>query len=161
MEDEGYGSEQGFQKKPVPKMNEEKQRQQNIKGLQGIVDTLTEDVVKALDIKQEKKRLTERLRMLRAQEIELKELVGDLKRTRDTLQQEVEKKRNEISAMQSNIGLLKSDRAKLSSERVSMQEHIKGLESEKAQMAVSLEKTNDMLVRLRRQIEAFDEEIKK
>jgi chromosome segregation ATPase len=136
------------------------QRLENIKGLEDIVDTLTEDVVKALDIKEEKKRLVGKIRQLKQQEAELKEVVGDLKTTRDKLQMELQKKAEDIGILQSKIANLKEDRAKLSSEKVTLKDQIKNLEIEKDQMSVSLDKTNDMLTKLRHQIETFDEEIK-
>jgi chromosome segregation ATPase len=125
------------------------------------VDTLTEDVVKALDIKEQKKQLVEKIRKLRQQELHLREVVGDLKITRDKLQTELRNKSNEIGSLQTRIENLKDDRAHLASEKVTLQSQIKNLETEKQLMSVSLEKTNDMLTKLRRQIETFDEEIKK
>ena len=144
-----------------PTTDEKVTRMEHIKGLEDIVDTLTEDVVKALDIKQQKKQLTEKIRKLKQQEIQLNEVVGSLKGTRDALQAELQKKADEISVFQSKIGNLKEDRAHLSSEKVTLSEQVKNLENEKQLMSVSLEKTNDMLTKLRHQIESFDEEIKK
>lgn len=146
---------------PAPESSKDKaKRLENIKGLEDIVDTLTEDVVKALDIKEEKKRLVNKIRKLKQQEAELQEVVGDLKSTRDKLQMELQKKADDIGMLQSKIGNLKEDRAKLSSEKVTLKDQIKNLEIEKDQMSVSLDKTNDMLTKLKHQIETFDEEIK-
>ncbi len=133
----------------------------HIKGLEGIVDTLTEDVVKALDIKEQRKLLKEKIRKLKQQEIQLREVVGDLKVTRDKLQGELRHKADDIGVLQTKIGNLKEDRAHLASEKVTLGEQIKNLENEKNMMSVSLERTNDMLTKLRHQIESFDEEIKK
>ncbi len=136
-------------------------KKEHIRGLEEIVDTLTEDVVKALDIKEQKKQLSEKIRLLKQQELHLREVVGDLKTTRDKLQSELQKKAENISALQSKIENLKDDRAHLASEKITLETQIKNLENEKKLMSVSLEKTNDMLTTLRRQIESFDEEIKK
>jgi chromosome segregation ATPase len=136
-------------------------KKEHIKGLEDIVDTLTEDVVKALNIKEQRKQLSEKIRKLKQQELHLRDVVGDLKITRDKLQSELQKKAEDISTLQSKIENLKDDRAHLASEKVTLQAQIKSLESEKHLMSVSLEKTNDMLTTLRRQIETFDEEIKK
>ena len=142
-------------------VKEKEQRLENIKGLEDIVDTLTEDVVKALDIKEEKKRLSGKITKLKEQELELKEVIGDLKITRDKLSDELQRKHGEINTLRSKIDHLKEDKAKLSSDKTSLADQIKNLEVEKDMMSVSLEKTNDMLTKLRHQIEAFDEEIKK
>lgn len=145
---------------PVSTQPEESKRMEHIKGLEEVVDTLTEDVVKALDIKEEKAKFKEKIRKLKQQEIQLEEVVSDLKSTREKLQQELRNKEDQISVMQSKIENLKEERADLSSEKVSLQEQIKNLQTEKSDMAVSLEKTTDMLTKLRHQIESFDEEIK-
>jgi len=137
------------------------QKLENVKGLEDVVDTLTEDVVKALDIKEQKKQLNEKIRKLKHEEIQLKEVVGDLKKTRDMLQVELDKKADNINILQSKIENLKEDKAHLSSEKVTLSEQIKNLENEKQLMSISLGKTNDMLTKLRQQIESFDEEIKK
>ena len=150
----------GIPPAPQKPMEKKEQRLANIKGLEDIVDTLTEDVVKALDIKEEKKRLIGKIRKLKQQEMQLEEVVGDLKVTRDKLSLELRKKSEDIGLMQSKIGNLKEDKAKLSSDKVTLKDQIKNLEIEKDQMSVSLEKTNDMLTKLKHQIEAFDEEIK-
>ena len=154
------GVQQGGAPKPPEPVKSKAQRLENIRGLEDIVDTLTEDVVKALDIKEEKKRLVNKIRKLKQQESELKGVVGDLKTTRDRMQMELQKKGEDIGILQSKIGNLKDDRAKLSSEKVTLKDQIKNLEIEKDQMSVSLDKTNDMLTKLRHQIETFDEEIK-
>ena len=154
------GVQQAGAPQPPETVKNKAQRLENIKGLEDIVDTLTEDVVKALDIKEEKKRLVSKIRKLKQQEAELQEVVGDLKTTRDRLQMELQKKADDIGVMQSKISNLKDDRAKLSSEKVTLKDSIKNLEIEKDQMAISLDKTNDMLTKLRHQIETFDEEIK-
>ncbi len=136
------------------------QRLENIRGLEDIVDTLTEDVVKALDIKEEKKRLKNKISKLKQEEMELKGVVGDLKSARDKMQVELQKRNDDISILAAKTEQLKSDKAKLSTEKVSLRDHLKNLEIEKEQMSTSLEKTNDMLMKLKHQIEAFDEEIK-
>ncbi|UCD03313.1 MAG: hypothetical protein JSV63_01595 [Candidatus Aenigmatarchaeota archaeon] len=144
---------QGVSAKPV--------KEEHVKGLEDIVDTLTEDVVKALDIKEQKEQLIQKIRKLKQQELQLKEVVGELKITRDRLQTELHRKADEINLLQTRIDNLKEDRAHLASDKVALQEQVKNLENEKALMSVSLTKTNDMLVKLRHQIETFDEEIKK
>lgn len=156
----GGGVQQGGAPQAPETVKDKEKRLENIKGLEDIVDTLTEDVVKALDIKEEKKRLVSKIRKLKQQEMELKEVVGDLKTTRDKLQMELQKKADDIGIMQSKISNLKDDRAKLSSEKVTLKDAVKNLEIEKDQMSVSLDKTNDMLTKLKHQIETFDEEIK-
>ncbi len=143
------------------KPEETEVKPEHIKGLEDVVDTLTEDVVKALDIKEQKKQLTEKIRKLKQQEMQLREVVGDLKVTRDRLQDELQKKAENIGNLQTKIENLKEDKAHLASEKVTLHEQVKNLESEKQLMSVSLEKTNDMLTKLRHQIESFDEEIKK
>jgi chromosome segregation ATPase len=158
MENEGI--QQGGAPQPAKPGKPKEQRLENIKGLEDIVDTLTEDVVKALDIKEERKRLVSKIRKLKQEELGLKEVVGDLKSTRDKLQLELHNKGEAIGVLQSKIGNLKEDKAKLSSDKVSLKDQIKNLEIEKDQMSVSLDKTNDMLTKLRHQIESFDEEIK-
>ncbi len=149
------------QESSPPEQKPQPVKMEHIKGLEDIVDTLTEDVVKALDIKEQKKQLSEKIRKLKQQEIHLREVVGELKVTRDKLSEELRKKGEEIGVLQSKIDNLKEDRAHLSSEKVTLSAQIKNLENEKQLMSVSLEKTNDMLTKLRQQIESFDEEIKK
>jgi len=145
----------------VPSEETKKVSIEHIKGLEDVVDTLTEDVVKALDIKEQKKQLTDKIRKLKQEELQLKEVVADLKATRDKLQAELNKKGDEISVLQTKIANLKEDKAHISSEKLALEEQVKNLENEKQLMAVSLEKTNDMLIKLRQEIESFDEEIKK
>ena len=64
-------------------------------GLEGVLNTLTEDVVKALDIKEEKKILEQQIRQLKDEEIQLREVVEHLKKTRDKMQGELKKKEKE------------------------------------------------------------------
>ena len=126
------------------------------KELTDIVSILSSDVIKALDIKQAKSELDQKVRQLKNQEIELKEVIVHLKETRDKLMTEMQNKEAE-----KKISKLKGDKVGLESEKQSLQEAIKNLEIEKEQMNKSLEKTNDLLVSLKHEIEQFDEEIRK
>ncbi|MBN2043130.1 MAG: hypothetical protein JW754_04975 [Candidatus Aenigmarchaeota archaeon] len=128
--------------------------------LESIVNILNSDVIKALDIKEAKKSLEKKVRQLINEEIELKEVVDNLKTTRDKLSSELNNKETEIKDLQDKIGALKNDRSQLESARLVLSEQIKNLKIEKAQMNKSLEKTNDLLVMLKNEITQFDEEIK-
>ncbi len=128
--------------------------------LENIVNILNSDVIKALDIKQAKKSLEKKVRQLINEEIELKEVVDNLKTTRDKLSSELNNKETAINDLQDKIGALKNDRSQLESERVVLSEQIKNLRLEKNQMNKSLEKTNDLLLMLKNEITQFDEEIK-
>lgn len=129
-------------------------------GLAGVLDTLSEDVVKALDIKEERRILDKKVRQLRDEEIQLKEVVGHLKVTRDKMQDELKKKGKQEEDLQSKINAMKEDKAELQSERLMLDQQIKNLQREKGMMEKSLEKTNDMLITLKHQIAEFDEEIR-
>jgi chromosome segregation ATPase len=129
-------------------------------GLKGVLDTLSEDVVKALDIKEERRILEKKVRQLRDQEIQVREVVDHLKKTRDKMQIELKKKEKQEEDLQSKINALKEDRAGLQSEKLMLGQQIKSLQREKQTMQKSLEKTNDMLISLKHQITEFDEEIR-
>jgi chromosome segregation ATPase len=129
-------------------------------GLKGVLDTLSEDVVKALDIKEERRVLEKKVRQLRDQEIQVREVVDHLKKTRDKMQVELKKKEKQEEDLQSKINAMKEDRAALQSEKLVLGQQIKSLQREKEMMQKSLEKTNDMLISLKHQITEFDEEIR-
>ena len=160
VKQEGTVQGETAQQGPAKPEAKQKRRIESIKGLEDVVDTLTEDVVKALDIKEQKRRLLEKIRKLSVEEHELKEVVADLKTTRDKLQEDLQKKNENISILQTKTEHLKEDKARLSSDKMALMDQIKNLEIEKQQMSTSLEKTNDMLMKLRHQIETFDEEIR-
>ena len=130
------------------------------KDLNDVVDTLTDDVVKALDIKEEKKLLEQQVMKLKEEEGELKSIVTHLKTTRDRLQEELKRREKQEAELQMKINELKEDKAGLESERLMLNEQIKNLVKEKELMKKSLEKTNDLLIKLRHQVSEFDEEIK-
>jgi len=129
-------------------------------GLADVLGTLSEDVVKALDIKEERRILEKKVRQLRDQEIQLNEVVGHLKTTRDKMQVELKKKEREEEDLQSKINTMKENKAALESEKLMLNQQIKNLQREKTTMQKSLEKTNDMLITLKHQITEFDEEIR-
>ncbi len=129
-------------------------------GLKGVLDTLSEDVVKALDIKEERRLLEKKVRQLRDQEIQLRDVVDHLKTTRDKMQVELKKKGKQEESLQSKINALKEDRAGLQSEKFMLGQQIRSLQREKQIMQKSLERTNDMLITLKHQIAEFDEEIR-
>ena len=135
------------------------ERKQIGKELNDFVGTLTEDVVKALDIKEEKKLLEEQVTKLKEEEGELKNIVAHLKSTRNKLQEELKKREKQETDLQMKIRELKEDRAGLESEKVTLNEQVKNLTKEKTLMKKSLEKTNDLLIKLRHQVAEFDEEI--
>ncbi len=130
-------------------------------GLESILGTLTEDVTKALDIKEAKKQLEQKIEQLKREEIQLKDVVSHLKITREKLLEELKRKEKQEEELQSKVFSLKEDRAKLEAEKLALEDEIKNLKKEKEMMQQSLEKTNDMLVRLKHHIEEFDEELKK
>lgn len=130
------------------------------RGLEGVLNTLSEDVVKALDIKEERKILDKKVRQLKDQEIQLREVVDHLKKTRDKMQGELKKKEKQEEDLQSKINLMKDDKAELASEKITLNQQIRNLKKEKDMMQHSLEKTNDMLITLKHQIAEFDQEIR-
>lgn len=129
-------------------------------GLEGVLSTLNEDVVKALDIKEERKLLEQKVRQLKNEEIQLREVVDHLKETRNKMQSELKKKEGEEENLQSKVSGLKEDRAGLEADKTMLGSQISNLQKERALMQKSLEKTNDMLVTLKHQIADFDEEIR-
>jgi chromosome segregation ATPase len=145
-------------KKKVPKMKISKEVH---KGLRGVLTTLNTDVIKALDIKEAKKSLEEKVRQLINEEIELKEVVAHLKVTKEKLQSNLKNKESEMKRLQSRIGNLKGSKASLESEKLVLNEQVKNLKVEKEQMSKSLEKTNDLLTMLKQDIAQFDEEIRR
>ena len=129
-------------------------------GLKGVLNTLNEDVVRALDIKEERKILEKKVRQLRDQEIQLKEVVEHLKTTRNKMQGELKKKEREEEDLQSKINSMKDDKAELQSEKFMLNQQIRNLKREREMMQKSLETTNDMLITLKHQIAEFDQEIR-
>jgi|YelNatPaOPRAMG01_1025707.scaffolds.fasta_scaffold57784_2 chromosome segregation ATPase len=128
--------------------------------LDDVLTTLTEDVTKALDIKEERKLLEKKIRQLKNEEIELREVVEHLKNMRDKMQEELKKKEAEEEELLSKINALKEDKAALEAEKISLNQQIKNLKKEKELAMKSLEKTNDMLIALKHQIAEFDKEIR-
>ncbi|GEM_PF-5106225 len=135
-------------------------RGQHVKALENIVDTLTTDVVKALDIKEEKKSLLKDIRKLREQKASLQLNVRSLTKTRERLQRNMQKKNKEAANLKSKIRRLKESNADLTSEQVNLETKVKHLTGETVKMQDSLDRTNDLLMKLKYEVKAFDEEIK-
>ncbi len=135
-------------------------KEEIVKDLEGVVNTLSTDMVTALDIKGEKKRLSEKVKELKMEESHLRELVSDLKTTRNKLKIELQAKGEEEEGLKVKISVLKDDRSALESDKLVLAEQIKNLKKEKEQMNQSLEKTNDVLVKLKHHIQDFDDEIR-
>lgn len=142
-------------------MANEKPKKKIKEDLRDVVGTLTDDIVQALDIKEEKKILQMEVDKLKDEELELKNVIATLKKARDKLQAEVKVKESEEERLKSKIHALKDDKTSLESERTALTAQVNGLERERKFMENSLEKTNDLLMRLRHEIEEFDEEIRK
>jgi chromosome segregation ATPase len=121
-------------------------------GLNQVLTTLNEDVVKALDIKEERKLLEKKVIQLRNEEIQLKEVVDHLKKTRDKMQDEMRKKEKQEEELQSKVTNLKEDKAGMEAEKLTLNQQIRNLKREKELAQKSLEKTNDMLIALKHQI---------
>jgi chromosome segregation ATPase len=129
-------------------------------GLEGVLNTLSEDVTKALDIKEERKLLEKKVRQLKDEEIQLSEVVSHLKKTRDKMQDELKAKTVEEEELKSKVLTLKEDKAGMESEKLTLNQQIKNLKKEKELSQKALEKTNDLLVSLKHHISEFDEEIR-
>ncbi len=114
-------------------------------GFEGVLNTLSQDVVKALDIKEERKILERKVRQLKDEEIQLKEVVDHLKKTRDKMQSELKSKEAEEESLKSKVVGLKEERAGMESEKLTLNQQIKNLRREKELAQKSLEKTNDLL----------------
>lgn len=134
--------------------------QEHVKALEGIVDTLTDDVVAALDIKEEKKSLEDNLMRLREERAELQDVVKDLTTTRDRLQSELQKKEGEQRDMKMKVDGLKEENAELESDQVGLETQVKHLTDQTDKMRESLELTNDLLVKLKHEVKSFDNEIR-
>ncbi|MFH1237135.1 MAG: hypothetical protein V1648_01880 [Candidatus Aenigmatarchaeota archaeon] len=129
-------------------------------GLDGVLNTLSEDVTKALDIKEERRILDKKVRQLKDEEIQLSEVVTHLKKTRDKMQDELKSKTQEEEELKSKVLNLKEDKAAMESDKLSLNQQIKNLKKEKEMAQKSLEKTNDLLISLKHHIAEFDEEIR-
>jgi chromosome segregation ATPase len=129
-------------------------------GLEGVLSTLSEDVTKALDIKEERKILEKKVRQLKDEEIQLSEVVDHLKKTRDKMQNELKAKEDEEQELLSKVLALKEDKASMESDKLALNQQIKNLRKEKEMAQKSLEKTNDLLISLKHHIAEFDEEIR-
>lgn len=129
-------------------------------GLEGVLNTLSEDVVKALDIKEERKLLETKVRQLRDEEIQLKEVVDHLKKTRDKMQEQLKSKEREEEELKSKVTGLKEEKAGMESEKLTLNQQTRNLRKEKELAQKSLEKTNDLLISLKHHIAEFDEEIR-
>jgi len=129
-------------------------------GLDEVLTTLNDDVVKALDIKEERKILEKKVRQLKDEEIQLKEVVDHLKITRDKMQEEMKRKEEEEEELQSKVIALKEDKAAMESDKLALNQQIRNIRKEKEMAEKSLQKTNDMLITLKHQIAQFDQEIR-
>jgi len=139
---------------------DEKVRMDHIKALEGIANTLTSDVVKALDIKNEKAKLLVDIKELRSEKAELKSVVSNLVRTRDRMNTELKRKISKEQDLRVKIEELKEKNAGLEAEDVTLENKIKHLNQEADVMKKSLEKTNDLLIRLKHEVKQLDAEIK-
>lgn len=129
-------------------------------GLDSVLNTLSEDVTKALDIKEERRILEKKVRQLKDEEIQLSEVVTHLTKTRDKMQDELKSKAQEEEELKSKVLNLKEDKAAMESDKLSLNQQIKNLKKEKEMAQKSLEKTNDLLISLKHHIAEFDEEIR-
>ena len=139
---------------------DKKVRLEHIKALEGIANTLTSDVVKALDIKNEKAKLLVDIKQLRSERAELKSVVDNLIKTRDKMNAELKMKTEEEQDLRVKIDELKDKNAGLEAEDLSLTNKIKHLNEEADVMKSSLEKTNDLLIRLKHEVKQLDAEIK-
>jgi chromosome segregation ATPase len=139
---------------------DEKVRMEHIKTLEGIANTLTSDVVKALDIKNEKAKLLVDIKQLRSEKAELRSVVANLIKTRDKMNSELKRKVEAEQDLRVKIDELKDKNAGLEAEDVSLENKIKHLNQEADVMKKSLEKTNDLLLRLKHEVKQLDAEIK-
>jgi chromosome segregation ATPase len=139
---------------------DEKVRMEHIKTLEGIANTLTSDVVKALDIKNEKAKLLVDIKQLRSEKTELRSVVANLIKTRDKMNSELKRKVEAEQDLRVKIDELKDKNAGLEAEDVSLENRIKHLNQEADVMKKSLEKTNDLLLRLKHEVKQLDAEIK-
>jgi len=137
-----------------------KMREKVHDGLDEVLSTLNDDVVKALDIKEERKILEKKVRQLKDEEIQLVEVVDHLKKTRDKMQDEMKAKEEQEEELKSKLTALKEDKASMESDKLTLNQQIRNLRKEKEMAQKSLEKTNDMLITLKHQIAEFDEEIR-
>jgi len=139
---------------------DQKVRMDHIKALEGIANTLTGDVVKALDIKNEKAKLLVDIKELRSEKAELKGVVANLIRTRDKMNAELKRKIEKEQDLRVKIDELKDKNAGLEAEDITLENKIKHLNQEADVMKKSLEKTNDLLLRLKHEVKQLDAEIK-
>jgi chromosome segregation ATPase len=139
---------------------DQKVRMDHIKALEGIANTLTGDVVKALDIKNEKNKLLSDIKELRSEKAELKSVVANLIKTRDKMNAELKRKIEKEQDLRVKIDELKDKNAGLEAEDLTLENKIKHLNEEADVMKKSLEKTNDILLRLKHEVKQLDAEIK-
>ena len=142
----------------TPKNIQEKEEIQ--KDLEELIQTFSGDMEKALAIKHEKEKLVGTVEKLRLEEGQLRDLIEQLKGTRDKLQAEIKKRESQEMELKGEITDLKDEKAQLVTEKKTSTLKIKDLQEEKKKMTVSLGKTNDLIVKLKHQIDEFDKEIK-
>lgn len=138
----------------------EKSKDELINDLEGLVDILSSDMITAMDIKNEKKKLLMRIRDLRREEIELNDMVIHLKSARGKLESELDKKEREEEDLKLKLVELKEGKATMETEKFSLEQQVRQLKQEKDDLNESLERTNDILIKLKHHIEQFDETIK-
>ena len=107
-----------------------KQREEVKKSLEELVETFSGDIEKALAIKNEKDKLADHIEKLKMEEVQLHELVDQLKTTRDTLMEEIKKKETEERELKNELQTTRDERSQLKAEKLSSDVKIRSLEKE-------------------------------
>jgi len=128
--------------------------------LEKLLGTFSDDMITSLDLKDEKKRLLQKINELKREEIHLQDMVEDLEATRDKQAAEIKRKEEEEMDLQNRVAILKDEKAGMESDKITLNQQIDALKREREELNASLERTNDLLVRFRHHIEEFDEDLK-
>jgi len=125
-----------------------------------LLGTFSDDMITALDLKDEKKNLLRKINELKREELHLMDMIEDIEATRDKQAMEIKKKEAEEEELKTRVSGLKDEKADMESEKITLNQQISTLKREKDDLNASLDRTNDLLVRFRAHIEEFDDDLK-
>jgi chromosome segregation ATPase len=131
-----------------------------IQQVEKLLGTFSDDMITALDLKDEKKNLLKKINELKREEAHLMDLIQDLESTRDKQALQIKNKEMEEEELKNRVSMLKDEKAGMVSEKIRLNQQINALKGERENLNASLDRTNDLLVRFRHHIEEFDEDLK-
>jgi chromosome segregation protein len=137
----------------------QKHPDKRVEDLEALVDDFEDDANQAVMIKRERDRLKSRLKQLTHEKEDLEDTVSDLRSTRNELKTAIEEKEDEVEELEDQLHEMKDEKEEVEAEKESLERKVENLKEEKERMAQSLEKTEDLLLKFKHQVDELNEDL--